>query len=129
VVDSDPEAISDYVRSIKKPKAAWVEPKFYADYLFEAGGVLLTRVPKWSAQFESSSLRRSPPLIMLANGLRKAKVAVARKLAIMRGDLVRVRYSAAGSIGQRNTLIFNKGCKHLAIVRSQAVSPIRGRTR
>ena len=41
-------------------------------YLFEAAGVLLTRVPKWGGL--------GPPG---GNGLRKAKVAVARKLAVI----------------------------------------------
>ncbi len=45
-------------------------------YLFEAAGVLLTRVPKWSAlKAWGMSSRR--------NGLRKAKVAVARKFAVI----------------------------------------------
>src|SRR5262249_35666847 len=44
-------------------------------YLFEAAGVLLTRVPKWSA------LKAWGMRLAKRNGLRKAKVAVARKLA------------------------------------------------
>jgi transposase len=43
-------------------------------YLFEAAGVLLTHVPKWSAVKGKLAKR---------NGLRKAKVAVARKLAVI----------------------------------------------
>jgi transposase len=46
-------------------------------YLFEAAGVLLTRVPKWSA-VKAWGLR-----LAKRNGLRKAKVAVARKLAVI----------------------------------------------
>ena len=47
-------------------------------YLFEAaGGVLLTRVPKWSA------LKAWGTRLANRNGLRKAKVAVARKLAVI----------------------------------------------
>lgn len=46
-------------------------------YLFEAAGVLLTRVPKWSA------LRAWGMRLAKRNGLRKAKVAVARKLAVI----------------------------------------------
>ncbi|SHG96552.1 IS110 family transposase [Bradyrhizobium erythrophlei] len=46
-------------------------------YLFEAAGVLLTRVPKWSA-VKASSVR-----LAKRNGLRKAEVAVARKLAVI----------------------------------------------
>ena len=42
-------------------------------YLFEAAGVLLTRVSKWSAVKKLAK----------RNGLRKAKVAVARKLAVI----------------------------------------------
>ncbi len=43
-------------------------------YLFEAAGVLLTRVPKWSA------VKAWGARLAKRNGLRKAKVAVARKL-------------------------------------------------
>jgi len=46
-------------------------------YLFEAAGVLLTRVPKWSA------LKAWGTKLIKRNGLRKAKVAVARKLAVI----------------------------------------------
>ena len=45
-------------------------------YLFEAAGVLLTRVPKWSA------LKAWGMRLAKRNGLRKATVAVARKLAV-----------------------------------------------
>ena len=46
-------------------------------YLFEAAGVLLTRVPKWSAR------KAWGTRLTKRNGLRKAKVAVARKLAVI----------------------------------------------
>jgi transposase len=46
-------------------------------YLFEAAGVLLTRVPKWSA------LKAWGMRLAKRNGLKKAKVAVARKLAVI----------------------------------------------
>ena len=46
-------------------------------YLFEAAGVLLTRVSKWSA-VKAWGVR-----LAKRNGLRKAKVAVARKLAVI----------------------------------------------
>jgi transposase len=46
-------------------------------YLFEAAGVLLTRVPKWSA-VKAWGMR-----LAKRNGLRKAKVAVARKIAVI----------------------------------------------
>ena len=46
-------------------------------YLFEAAGVLLTRVPKWSA------LKAWGMRLAKRNGLRKAKVAVARKLEVI----------------------------------------------
>ena len=46
-------------------------------YLFEAAGVLLTRVPKWSV------LKAWGAKLAKRNGLRKAKVAVARKLAVI----------------------------------------------
>ncbi len=46
-------------------------------YLFEAAGVLLTRVPKWSP------LKAWGMRLAKRNGLKKAKVAVARKLAII----------------------------------------------
>ena len=47
------------------------------NYLFEVAGVLLTRVPKWSA-VKAWGVR-----LAKRNGLRKAKVAVARKLAVI----------------------------------------------
>ena len=46
-------------------------------YLFEAANALLTRVPKWSA------LKAWGMRLAKRNGLRKAKVAVARKLAVI----------------------------------------------
>jgi transposase len=46
-------------------------------YLFEAAGVLLTRVPKWSA------LKAWGAKLIKRIGLCKAKVAVARKLAVI----------------------------------------------
>ena len=46
-------------------------------YLFEAAGVLLTRVPKWSA------LKAWGMRLAKRNGLQKAKVAVARELAVI----------------------------------------------
>jgi len=46
-------------------------------YLFEAAGVLLTRVPKWSG------LKAWGAKLTKRNGFRKAKVAVARKLAVI----------------------------------------------
>ena len=47
-------------------------------YLFEAAGVLLTRVPKWSV------LKAWGMKLAKRNGLlKKAKVAVARKLAVI----------------------------------------------
>ena len=46
-------------------------------YLFEAAGVLMTRVPKWSA-VKAWGVR-----LAKRNGLRKARVAVARKLAVI----------------------------------------------
>jgi transposase len=46
-------------------------------YLFEAANVLLARVPKWSA------LKAWGMRLAKRNGLRKAKVAVARKLAVI----------------------------------------------
>jgi transposase len=46
-------------------------------YLFEAAGVLLTCVPKWSV------LKAWGTRLAKRNGLRKAKVAVARKLAVI----------------------------------------------
>ena len=46
-------------------------------YLFEAAGVLLTRVPKWCA------VKAWGARLAKRNGLNKAKVAVARKLAVI----------------------------------------------
>src|SRR5262249_48419114 len=51
--------------------------KMLRSYLFEAAGVLLTRVPKWSA------LKAWGMRLAKRNGLRKATVAVARKLAVI----------------------------------------------
>ena len=46
-------------------------------YLCEAAGVVLTGVPKWSA------LKAWGMRLAKRNGLRKAKVAIARKLAVI----------------------------------------------
>jgi transposase len=46
-------------------------------YLYEAAGVLLTRVEKWSV------LKAWGMGVAKRSGLRKAKVAVARKLAVI----------------------------------------------
>ena len=46
-------------------------------YLYEAAGVLLTRVAKWSV-LKAWGIR-----VAKRSGLRKAKVAVARKLAVI----------------------------------------------
>jgi len=46
-------------------------------YLFEAARVLLTRVPEWSA------LKAWGMRLAKRNGLRKATVAVARKVAVI----------------------------------------------
>jgi transposase len=46
-------------------------------YLFEAAGVLLTRVPHW-CRLKAWGLR-----LVKRIGLKKAKVAVARKLAVI----------------------------------------------
>jgi transposase len=70
-------------------------------YLFEAAGVLLTRVPKWSA------LKAWGMRLAKRTGLRKATVAVARKLArMMGGDVtgagqrLRVYRAPAGRRGE-----------------------------
>ena len=46
-------------------------------YLFDAAGVLLTRVPKWCA-LKAWGLR-----LAKRSGFKKAKVALARKLAVI----------------------------------------------
>jgi transposase len=51
--------------------------KLLRSYLFEAANVLLTRVAKWSA------LKAWGMRIVKRSGIRKAKVAVARKLAVI----------------------------------------------
>jgi len=51
--------------------------KLLRSYLFEAANVLLTRVAKWS------TLKAWGMRIAKRNGIRKAKVAVARKLAVI----------------------------------------------
>ena len=64
-------------------------------YLFEAAGVLLTRVPKWSG------LKAWGAKLTKRNGLRKAKVAVARKLAVI---LTACGSTEPSSIGRRRRL-------------------------
>src|SRR5207253_11330068 len=51
--------------------------KMLRSYLYEAANVLLTRVAKWSA------LKAWGVRLAKRSGLRKAKVAVARKLAVI----------------------------------------------
>src|SRR4029077_13520875 len=51
--------------------------KMLRSYLYEAANVLLTRVAKWSA-LKALGIR-----LAKRSGLRKAKVAVARKLAVI----------------------------------------------
>jgi transposase len=51
--------------------------KMLRSYLYEAANVLLTRVAKWSA------LKAWGVRVAKRSGLRKAKVAVARKLAVI----------------------------------------------
>ena len=65
-------------------------------YLFEAAGVVLTRVPKWSA------VKAWGTRLVKRNGLRKAKVAVARKLAVI---LHRSGSTEPSSIGRRRKLL------------------------
>ncbi len=65
-------------------------------YLFEAANVLLTRVPKWSA-LKAWGIR-----LAKRNGLRKAKVAVARKLAVTPH---RIGSTGPNSIGRRRRLL------------------------
>ena len=51
--------------------------KMLRTYLYEAANVLLTRIEKWSA-LKAWGIR-----LAKRSGLRKAKVAVARKLAVI----------------------------------------------
>ena len=51
--------------------------KMLRTYLYEAANVLLTRIEKWSA-LKARGIR-----LAKRSGLRKAKVAVARKLAVI----------------------------------------------
>src|SRR5438552_5056988 len=88
-------------------------------YLFEAAGVLLTRVPKWSA-LKAWGIR-----LAKRNGLRKAKVAVARKLAVilhrMWVDGTEFNWStkkAAASQGSRDTAGKDVPAGTVAVVRS-----------
>ena len=69
-------------------------------YLFEAAGVLLTRVPKWSA-VKAWGVR-----LAKRNGLRKAKVAVARKLAVI---LHRMWIDGTEFNGRKRRLLPNAG--------------------
>jgi transposase len=66
-------------------------------YLFEAAGTLLTRVEKWSA-LKAWGLR-----LARRSGLKKAKIAVARKLAVLMHrmwmDGAPYQWSAAGPAG------------------------------
>ena len=64
-------------RSIGPAESQSVVTLCFACILFEVAGVLLTRVPKWSA------LKAWGMRLAKRNGLRKAKVAVARKLAVI----------------------------------------------
>ena len=58
-------------------KRALSAPWSQRSYLYEAANVLLTRVAKWSA-LKAWGIR-----LAKRSGLRKAKVAVARKLAVI----------------------------------------------
>jgi hypothetical protein len=75
---TDPEGkaeVAAFVDQLKK--RGWtVGGNLSIDYRW-AAGVLLTRVPKWSA------LKAWGAKLTKRNGLRKAKVAVARKLAVI----------------------------------------------
>jgi Transposase IS116/IS110/IS902 family len=73
-------------------------------YLFEAAGVLLTRVPKWSV------LKAWGTRLAKRNGLRKAKVAVARKLAVILHRMGR---------RDRVQLVNEEGCRVARTRRSQ----------
>ena len=65
-------------RQIKLPgHPARSRDKLLRSYLYEAANVLLTRVAKWSA-LKAWGIR-----LAKRSGLRKAKVAVARKLAVI----------------------------------------------
>ena len=75
-------------------------------YLFEAAGVLLTRVPKWSG------LKAWGAKLTKRNGLRKAKVAVARKLAVI--------LTACGST-EPIQLVDQEGCRVARIRRDHRV--------
>jgi hypothetical protein len=65
-------------------------------YLYEAANVLLTRVAKWSA------LKAWGVRLAKRSGLRKAKVAVARKLAVI---LHRMWTSCPRACRQANSLL------------------------
>jgi hypothetical protein len=81
-------------------------------YLFEAAGVLLTRVPKWSALkawgmrlAKRNGLKAWGMRLAKRNGLRKATVAVARKLAVI---LHRMWWTEPSSTGRRRRLRRNE---------------------
>jgi transposase len=67
-------------------------------YLYEAANVLLTRVAKWSA------LKAWGVRLAKRSGLRKAKVAVARKLAVI---LHRMWIEGLNSAGRQRRLPIN----------------------
>jgi Transposase IS116/IS110/IS902 family len=72
--------------------------KMLRSYLYEAANVLLTRVAKWSA------LKAWGIGLAKRSGLRKAKVAVARKLAVI---LHRMWIEAPNSTGHQRRLAIN----------------------
>src|SRR5712691_263022 len=63
--------------TIIRPETLVPGDKMLRSYLYEAANVLLTRVAKWSA-LKAWGIR-----LAKRSGLRKAKVAVARKLAVI----------------------------------------------
>ena len=66
-----------YNKVVENSQTAQRQAASNVSYLYEAANVLLTRVAKWSA-LKAWGIR-----LAKRSGLRKAKVAVARKLAVI----------------------------------------------
>jgi len=71
-------------------------------YLFEAAGVLLTRVPKWSA------VKAWGVKLVKRKGLRKAKATVARKLAVIQSFCIACGSTGPSSTGRRRRWLPSK---------------------
>ena len=108
VVASNPEAIAAFIKSHV------CGDKLLRSYLYEAANVLLTRVAKWSA-LKAWGIR-----LAKRSGLRKAKVAVARTLAVILHRMWSER--------DRVQLVEETGCRVVRARRSQGSRERREKT-